>query len=153
MLTNVSGSGTGSRRPTGVVDPCGCRGALALLALPPPPRLRDDHDPPAAWVDGIAQECRRPRNRDTLQRAGVDTFGQIVVSGRQTEDWQAEVDALWTCLEAKGVQLRDRPPRVMTPAPGRSTAERLEELQVLRQEGVITEDGYQAKRRAILEGQ
>jgi hypothetical protein len=45
-------------------------------------------------------------------------------------------------------------PKGLAPIPGggRSTAERLEELKALRQKGLITEDEYQAKRRAILEG-
>jgi hypothetical protein len=45
-------------------------------------------------------------------------------------------------------------PNGLAPIPGggRSTAERLEELNALRQQGLITEDEYQAKRRAILEG-
>ena len=45
-------------------------------------------------------------------------------------------------------------PKPVAPVPGagRSAAERLEELKVPRDQHLLTEDEYQAKRRAILEG-
>jgi hypothetical protein len=45
-------------------------------------------------------------------------------------------------------------PKRLAPIPGggRSATERLEELKTLREQRLITEDEYQAKRRAILEG-
>jgi hypothetical protein len=48
----------------------------------------------------------------------------------------------------------DVTPRTVVPMPGgrRSAAERLDELKALREQRLITEDEYQAKRRAILEG-
>ena len=54
--------------------------------------------------------------------------------------------------EALTESVTTSPESATAPPPGRSTAERLEELQALRQKGLITEDEYQAKRRAILEG-
>jgi hypothetical protein len=45
-------------------------------------------------------------------------------------------------------------PKRLAPIPGggRSATERLEKLKALRQKGLIPEDEYHAKRRAILEG-
>jgi len=71
--------------------------------------------PDQVRVEGLAQECLAQRDRDTLETIEVDRFGRVWVYGRQTARWTQERDALWRCLEGKGIRSTGRAP---TPAPG-----------------------------------
>lgn len=61
-------------------------------------------NPEHVRIEGLAQECLQARDRNTIQTVRVDSFGRVLVDGRQTDIWNQEMEALGDCLEAKGVR-------------------------------------------------
>jgi len=95
------------------------RRAALLLALLLP-ACATTKSPEQLRVEEIAGQCLRQRDRATLQEVEVDTFGRLMVRGRQTADWPTEFAAFQACLDAKGIgQSGPATPSVTTsPDPG-----------------------------------
>jgi hypothetical protein len=107
-----------------------------------------------------AEECRR-EGVSTGESYSVDQFGQVTVSTRAGQAAaQTTAKGLAACIQRK---MGGRPPApttttspTITPAPSapasNRTAERLKELESLRQQQLISDVEYQAARKRILDG-
>jgi hypothetical protein len=123
---------------------------------------------PTVSTDAVAtrrQQAHACRDRlPTGYQYEVDRFGTVRVSGLTPGHQLAGTTPFYDCVFGAG-QWKDSatttPPPPRTPAPAAApalnpppsrTAQRLQELDALRQQKLITDDEYQATRKRILEG-
>jgi hypothetical protein len=110
-----------------------------------------------AGIRRAAEACRDDGSIGSVDYT-IDRFGQVVVTSRGGQaSAQAQANQLAACIRAKrrGTAVAPVPsvvPSTVTPTSSRRAADRLKELDGLRQQRLISEDEYQATRKRILEG-
>jgi hypothetical protein len=109
-----------------------------------------------AAIREAAAACRRD---DTVGPVDyeIDRFGQVIVTTRAGQAAaQGQANRLAACIRAKRQGTQIAPVPSVAPATGSvsagRTADRLKELEGLRQQRLISEEEYQATRKRILEG-